>query len=361
MLVNLAVASAESVPQAKVVESEFDYGAVEPLETHRHTFEIRNLGTAPLELSQQGTTCKCLEVESVTAVVPPGGTGAVVIAWTAKASQDIFVQRATIKTNDPLKPVIELKVLGQALMLLAIDPPELIASRVKPDEAATIDGLIYSQVLDNFALDDITKSLDGIDWKLTPATPQQLAKLNAKSGWNLQVTMPRDMPVGSFAEWLRFTANPQNRKQPIDGDLLRREVSLRGRVLRRLSVFGEGIDYDGTLNVGLLKPAQGLDRVLTVRVQDRDKDLRVTGVTTHPEFIKATLEPFPGANLPGMYRLRLQIPPGAKPGNYRNDNLGKIRLTFDHPRIDSLELGMSFVVPNERPRLQQVSLAPAAH
>ena len=278
------------------------------------------------------------------------------MAWKAKAAQDVFVQRATVKTNDPHRETIEFKVLGQALLLLATDPPELVAARVKPGEPATITGTIFSQVLDEFTVADVATSLDGLKWKLSPANEQQLARVRAKSGWNVELTLPDDLPQGGFTQWLRFKAEPKNLADPIDDELLTYEVPVRGKVLRRLSVFGEGIDFDGTLDVGIVNLGIGFERVLTVRVQDQDHDLKVTSVKTQPSFVEAHLEPFPGENAAGMYRLRLRIPPDATPGNYRGESLGKVRLAFDHPRIDSLELGMSFVIPNERPsRLHQVS------
>ncbi len=280
------------------------------------------------------------------------------MAWKAKAAQDVFVQRASIKTNDPDHDVIELKVLGQAKLLLATYPAEFIAPRVKPDETAKIAGVIFSQVLDKFTLADLTTSLDGLEWTLSPASPQQLKDLRAKAGWNIELTVPDNLPQGSFTQWLRFKAEPKDRTEPIDDELLTYEVPVRGKVLRRLSVFGQGIDFDGTLDVGIVNPGTEFERVLTVRVQDQLKDLKITAVETQPSFVEAHLEPFPGKNAAGMYRLRLRIPPDATPGNYRGENLGKVRLTFEHPRIDSLELGVSFVVPNEPPsRLRQLSMS----
>jgi hypothetical protein len=356
------VASASSAglvgPQAAVIDGEFDFGLVEPLHTHEHTFEIRNRGTAPLTLAQHGTTCKCLEIASVSAVVPPGGVGKVVVAWHAKAAQDVFVQRATIETNDPRRPTLDLKVLGQALLLVATDPPQLVASRIKPDESASIHATIFSQVLDEFTVGDVTTSLDGLRWELSPASRATLKKLNAKSGWNLHVVVPDDLPQGGFAQWLRFKAEPVNHPSEIDPEVLSCEVPVQGRVLRRLSVFGEGIDFDGTLDLDIVNTTSGAERVLTVRVHDQDPQLNVTTTTTQPSFVEAHLERFPGAKDAGIYRLRLRIPPDATPGYYRRDKIGKVVLKFDHPRIDSLELGLSFVVPNERPsRLHQVGMA----
>ena len=345
-------------PQAAVFGGEFDFGMVEPLQTHEHTFEIRNRGTAPLTLAQHGTTCKCLDIVSVTAVVPPGGIGKVVVAWHAKAAQDVFVQRATIKTNDPRRPTLDLKVLGQALLLVATDPPQLIASRIKPGESASIDATIFSQVLNEFTVGDITTSLDGLQWELSPASRATLTKLNAKSGWNLHVTLPNDLPQGGFVQWLRFKAEPVNHPSEIDPDVLSYEVPVQGKVLRRLSVFGEGIDFDGTLDLGIVNTTSGAERVLTVRVHDQDPQLNVTSTTTQPSFVEAHLEQFPGSKDAGIYRLRLRIPPDATPGYYRRDKIGKVVLKFDHPRIDSLELGLSFVVPNDRPsRLHQVGMS----
>jgi len=352
-----AVSSGRVGPQAEIVEKQFDFGMVEPLRTHEHTFEIHNRGTAPLTLAQQGTTCKCLELASVSAVVPPGGIGKVVVAWHAKAAQDVFVQRASVATNDPHHQLLEFKVLGQSLLLVATDPPQLVAPRIKPDESASIDATIFSQVLDEFTVEDLTTSLDGLQWELSPASRRRLTSLNAKSGWNLHVVLPDNLPQGGFRQWLRFRVEPVNHRSQIDPDLLSYEVPVQGKVLRRLSVFGESIDFDGTVDLGIVNAKTGAEKVLTVRVHDSDQRLNVTSTTTEPRFVEAHLEQFPGPKDVGIYRLRLRIPPNATPGYYRREHVGKLVLRFDHPRIDSLELGLSFVVPNDGPsRLHQVGM-----
>jgi hypothetical protein len=101
-------------PQAQVDAREFNFGTVEPLRAHRHTFEFRNTGTAPLSLSSRGSSCKCLKVEIVDQTVAPGQLGRVDVVWEARPSQDLFLQRATVATNDPARPTIELTVEGQS-------------------------------------------------------------------------------------------------------------------------------------------------------------------------------------------------------------------------------------------------------
>ena len=81
-----------------------------------------------------------------------------------------------------------------------------------------------------------------------------------------------------------------------------------------------------------------------LKVNDDLLELSTTRVETSPAFIEASVEPHETAKKPGVYRLRVRIPPSGRPGNYQGDRQGKIMVTFDHPRIKSLELGIEFVV-----------------
>ena len=86
---------AGEVEQAKVVVvngSEFDFGVMERNGTRSHRFEIKNAGTAPLQLEKGETTCKCTINKLVDGVLKPGESVMVELEWIGGTKQRIGLQ-----------------------------------------------------------------------------------------------------------------------------------------------------------------------------------------------------------------------------------------------------------------------------
>src|SRR5438045_6779062 len=82
-----------SVPQAKVVVeggNTFNFGMMQLGQTRSHTFVLRNIGDAPLELKAGHPSCKCTVSEFSTDPVPPGETREVLITWTPPGVEEKF-------------------------------------------------------------------------------------------------------------------------------------------------------------------------------------------------------------------------------------------------------------------------------
>ena len=344
-----APAVATDQPGFDLTERRYDFGVVDPLRTHRHMFEIRNAGAAPLTLKANGATCKCLSLDVHDEVVPPGGIGKVEIIWEAQDSYDALRQRVSLVTNDPNARIVDLEITGKTRLVLAAEPPALSAPRIRPDEKTELATTIVSRVWDAFTIEGLQSTLEGVEWSLTPADPNQLKKYEAKSGWRLVVTLPADLPTGSFRETLKFAAVPQAKGsdgQTIDPafEPLVREIPLEGSVTGRLSVYGKDMRSWGIIEAGTIDWQRGYQNELLIKVNDADRELVTTHTETFPEFVEAKLEPHAAAGKPGLYRLKLRIPPDGRPGAYQGDRQGKITISFDHPRIKSLELPIEFVL-----------------
>jgi hypothetical protein len=119
-------------------------------------------------------------------------------------------------------------------------------------------------------------------------------------------------------------------------------------VLSRLAIYGDGINDEGTIEAGTLDPETGYTGTFMLRVNDQEPQLDVTAITAEPAQVAARIEPFvtteTPASRPGLYRLIVHIDPHQKPAVYKGDRRGKLRITFAHPRIKLLDLGVEFVV-----------------
>jgi hypothetical protein len=337
-------------PRAVVESPEFDFGAVVPFRSYQHTFTVENSGTAPLTLISNGTTCSCLSIDIDPHTVDPGRTASVTVTWDARATDRDLNQQATIATNDAAHSTIEFSLRGKTRIVLAAEPPSLVAPRIRPAEKTSLETKIVSLEWNAFSL-DVRPSLAGVEWTLEPLEASDLAALKAKSGWRLAVTLPADLPSGALRERIHLTArriaseaDPADEPDHALPQIVQSEIPLEGGVLGRLTVYGQHIDNRGHIKAGTLDARTGFNGVFTLRVNDRQPDLNVTGVTADPAFITARLEPYSKDGNPGFYRLHVEVPPSDVPAAYVGEKHGQLTLLFDHPRITRLELGIEFVV-----------------
>ena len=80
-------------PKVRVDRPVHNFGRLDPLTTHQHTFVICNDGDAPLELSEGSTTCKCTVANLTQGTVPPGGKAHVVMQWNTGRDLEYAHQR----------------------------------------------------------------------------------------------------------------------------------------------------------------------------------------------------------------------------------------------------------------------------
>jgi len=106
--VALQADAGQKFPRVKVDEPHHNFGRMERGREKSHKFVIRNIGDAPLTLTVGQTSCKCTLSEVESGAIPPGESTHVKIEWSAKADQGPFRQTATIHTNDPQQPDVEL-------------------------------------------------------------------------------------------------------------------------------------------------------------------------------------------------------------------------------------------------------------
>jgi hypothetical protein len=116
-------------------------------------------------------------------------------------------------------------------------------------------------------------------------------------------------------------------------------------VIRRLAVYGPGIDDTGTVDMGILAPRQGRKRRLFMKLRDEQPEMVVERIETTPDFLQVSVTPYRAdSRATGLYRLDIAIPADAPECGYRGTELGKIRLAIDHPRVEELTLKASFAI-----------------
>ncbi len=329
-------------PRVMVEGNVHDFGRLDPLTVHEHTFVIRNTGDQSLELTEGPTTCKCTLAELSSHTVAPGEKTTAVLRWNTGRDRE-YAHGATIYTNDRRNKVIQLKIKGEVRVLLRCEPDELVFSRLAPGETASATTIVYSQVLNQLNFSQITPSRNGVTWSVSDATSQEKEALGAQSAKRLTISLPDDLDEGYFTIPVHIAVHDGSDESETEADC---DVTVQGKVLRRLCVYGPSIDVSGTLMMGRVIQGQGAVLKLLLKLRDPQKELSVRRIETIPTFLKVRVEPYrrQGSDDTGLYYLHVDLPRDAPTFRLAPNKRGVIRIQFDHPRVHSLELPVDVIV-----------------
>ncbi|MCL4200929.1 MAG: DUF1573 domain-containing protein [Pirellulaceae bacterium] len=330
----------DAVPRVFVQESEYDFGVMDPLQSASHAFVIRNQGDGPLRLRRGSTTCKCTLSEVDTRLIPPGGSGEVVLTWNTGRKHQRYDHSATVLTNDPERPELQLHVRGVVRADLRAEPETLVLMRVEPNQPSRVSGLVYTQLPAPFEIVHASCTLDGSSVSFEPASPAALEDLAATGGRQIHVELPTGLDSGQVDGMVQLTVRREG--QETDETV---EIPLVAQVLRRLAVYGPAVDETGTVDLGRLRPGQGAKHRLLLKVRDEQPEIIVRGIEVEPAFIQVKVTPYHTAtSAAGLYHLDIEVPTDAPECVLLGPDAGLIRIEIDHPRIPDLSLNVQLLV-----------------
>lgn len=183
----------------------------------RHTFVVRNAGTAPLTLTRGATSCSCTVSdfdsrdggdESAEKTIPPGGEGTVRLMWRGKADGP-FRQQATVLTNDPARPEIIFVIEGLVVPAWRAVPPSIVVTRVTAGvgEHAHADVFTFGDtppsVVATSLLDPQTERFFKIATEPLPEGVLEAEK-GATGGVRLSIDVLPDAEIGNLKQTARM-------------------------------------------------------------------------------------------------------------------------------------------------------------
>jgi hypothetical protein len=278
--------------------------------------------------------------------LPPGESTKVKLEWSAKSDSGPFRQTATILTNDPLRPQIELSIDGQIMAASGIEPPELVFDKLNIDESKSAHVFVMAMLQDELTVSDPILSdsatRDKFDVKIEPVAVAELPNKSARKGVRVTVTTKPGLPLGRFNQWLSLRTNlPEAEKL---------EIPVMGRVVGELSVHGVGWNEEaGELIIGNVKSNEGgRGRVNVVVRGDDAAAVKFDVKSVEPPELKVTIgEPKQLRAGLSHVPVEIEIPVGTRPMVHLDTaqgEAGKIVLSTTHPKIKELSIGVRFAV-----------------
>jgi hypothetical protein len=223
------------------------------------------------------------------------------------------------------------------------EPEQLVFSRVNPGDTPTASATVYSQMWDDFEMDPIVPTLDGLRVTVSDVEASQRELLGARSARRITVQLPGDLPEGYFSSSLSL------RGRPVGGTDLQADdcaLGVEGKVIRRLAIYGDEIDVNGQIEMGRVRQGKGGDVRLLMKLRDPERNLPVTKIAATPDFVQVRVEPYQteADKDVGLYYLHLHVPADSPLFRLPPNETGRIRIEFDHPRVKELDLPLDLIV-----------------
>ena len=134
LLLCMSSAAAASIgPKAQVPETTYDFGEVFEDRKLTHTFDIKNIGDALLEIKDIDSDCACTAADSDRRI-PPGGQGRITLTIAPYSVLRQFTKKTKVFFNDPDHPQVVLTMQGYGKPFIEIQPSHIIRFRGKPGE-----------------------------------------------------------------------------------------------------------------------------------------------------------------------------------------------------------------------------------
>jgi hypothetical protein len=120
-------------PKAQVPETTYDFGEVFEDVKLTHTFTIKNIGDALLEIKDIDSDCACTAADSDRRI-PPGGQGRITLTIAPYSVLRQFTKKTKVFFNDPEHPQVLLTLQGYGKPFIEIQPSHIIRFRGTPGE-----------------------------------------------------------------------------------------------------------------------------------------------------------------------------------------------------------------------------------
>ena len=120
-------------PKAQVPETTFDFGEIFEDRELTHTFTIKNIGDALLEIKDIDSDCACTAADSDRRI-PPGGQGRIKLTIAPYSVLRQFAKKTKVFFNDPDQRQVVLTMKGYGKPFIEIQPSHIIRFRGKPGE-----------------------------------------------------------------------------------------------------------------------------------------------------------------------------------------------------------------------------------
>lgn len=263
-------------PAAVVLQPVVDVGKVPVGEELEARFEIRNDGSAPLEITQVRPACGCTVAE-YDEVIAPGETGIVRATVDTTSILGPNAKGVTVFTNDAGNPRIQLTVKSDVRPFLSVDPGYArFTSFVRHERDQTASQLLSAPDFQDLEVVGVESPQPWIEVEFREAGEDERTDEAAGRQWRIDVTLAEDAPMGPVADHVLVRTNHPDQETV--------EIPVSGFVRPVVAVTPSDVDF------GRVDPAEEQQWGILVK-NFGSAPLRIEGVRSEVAGIRVEVEP----------------------------------------------------------------------
>ncbi len=271
------LAETPAAPKAVIAEPSKDAGTVPKGEVIKHTFVVKNAGTADLLITDVKPACGCT-VSEYDRVIKPGAEGKVTLSIETKAFQGSISKTALVLFNDPTTPQMTLNVQAYVKPFVETHPYGFFRIQALTGETATSDMILTS--------DDPAFSPTKVElpYKFLRATVTELPEKERLAGkgakqYKIALSNAPDAPEGLLTGYVKLQTGVKQQPEL--------ELSLSGYIKPTVTIT------PGQINFGNFDPKGEAVRrnIMVIDNVPQRPDFSVTKAETNVPGISAAVVP----------------------------------------------------------------------
>jgi len=313
-----------------------------------HNFKFKNTGDISLKVEILRTSCKCAIPTIPEEGIPPGETADIRLEWTPKHYMEEFSATAEIKTSDPQRPVVVLKVLGPVNASVMAEPDDIVFSNISANESATANVRIRTHKPIVEFKEVVFENPDSARYFNAEVQRIEDGQEEGSRGVSflLKVSTKPGLPHGSINQTIRFITSVQ------EGGL---EIPIRGSVIGDL-VFRSHPSLNtksNLLDFGLVKKGDSrtAQLYLVVRGPHRNEvqmSINKDDIDPNDVLLASVGQPIESKNgKTRQFPITVEIPKGSRPVTRfgpDKERFGQIHIRTTHPVTKEITLYVRFLV-----------------
>ncbi len=216
----LAVAAeGEGGPRAVPTEPVIDRGIVPKGEVIVHEFEIKNEGSAVLELTDVRPACGCT-VASYDRKIAPGESGKVKTTVKTDNFGGPIAKSIAVFTNDPENPKVQLVVKAEIKPYIAVVPGYARYNYVQGEPVGPIIQTLWAADGSDVNIVSVKPPYDHLKVSFREAAEDERHEKGEGKQWRIEFTLDPHSPVGALRDYVEVELDQGKQKKariPISG------------------------------------------------------------------------------------------------------------------------------------------------
>lgn len=214
-----AMPALAEAPKAVPLEPIKNFDLVARGEILEHTFEIRNDGVKPLEISDVRPACGCTVAE-YDRTIAPGKVGKIHAKLDTNDFMGPISKSIAVFTNDADSPKLQLVIKAKVKPFIAADPGYARYIYVQGERVEPIGQTLWAEDGKDIKIVNVKAPYDHLKVNYRPAKDEERNEKAEGNQWRVEILLDKDAPIGALREYVEIvTDHPRQQvvRIPISG------------------------------------------------------------------------------------------------------------------------------------------------